>query len=117
LKCRYHRNSILLTGDLDKQAMQEMAGNTIKCDLLKVPHHGSRSSLLEEFYENCDPQAAVISVGNNQFGHPHPEVVNELHGQGIKIYRTDHHGAIRCTSDGNDLKIETYINEGNSYQP
>jgi competence protein ComEC len=117
LRCRYHRNSILLTGDLDKQAMQEMAGNAIKCDLLKVPHHGSRTSLLEEFYENCDPRAAVISVGNNQFGHPHPEVVDELHGQGIKIYRTDHHGAIRCTSDGNDLKIETYINEGNSYQP
>ena len=82
----------------------------IKCDLIKVPHHGSRSSLKEEFYENCNPRAAIISVGNNQFGHPHPEVLDELTGQGIPIYRTDLHGAIRCTSDGDHLTIESFIN-------
>lgn len=119
LKCRYGQISILLTGDLDKKAMQEIAGkkDAIKCNLIKVPHHGSRSSLIEEFYENCNPQAAIISVGNNQFGHPHPEVVNELHDQGIKTYRTDLNGAVRCTSDGSDLRIETYIDKGDSFEP
>jgi competence protein ComEC len=112
LKCRYNKSSILLTGDLDKEAMQEIVAQkaNLNCDLLKVPHHGSRSSLVEEFYQNCNPKAAVISVGSNQFGHPHPEVLDELTGQGIPIYRTDLHGAIRCTSDGAHLTIESFIN-------
>ena len=91
---------ILLTEtSINKLCRDGCNNSVIKCDMLKVPHHGSRSSLLRKFYENCDPQAAVISVGNNQFGHPHPEVVNELHVRVLKytvtIIRCD-----RCTSDG-----------------
>lgn len=119
LKCGYGRSSVLLMGDLDQEGMMELAelSPTMTCDVLKVPHHGSRSSLLEGFYANCSPRAAIISVGDNQFGHPHQEVLKELSEQGIKVYRTDLHGAIRCTSDRNIIKIQTYLTSADSCEP
>ena len=112
LKCRYQNFAALLPGDLDREGLEELAAQkeAMQCDVVKVPHHGSRYSLVEEFYAICQPRAAIISVGNNQFGHPHEEVLDALTGQGIQIYRTDRQGLVRCTSDGNCLRIDTYLN-------
>jgi len=118
IRCRYDSSSVLLMGDLDQEGMRELAGqkSLLNCDLIKVPHHGSRSSLLEGFYADCSPQATVISVGNNQFGHPHPEVLQELIAQGTRVYRTDLHGAVRCTSTGSAFKIQTYLDPADNYE-
>jgi len=112
IKCRYRNFSALLMGDLDREGLEKFAARktAVQCNLVKVPHHGSRSSLLEGFYDRCHPQAAVITVGTNQFGHPHKEVLDELTSLGIQVYRTDQQGAIRCTSDGSYLRIDTYLN-------
>jgi competence protein ComEC len=63
--------------------------------VLKVPHHGSRDSSTLEFLQAVTPKTAVISVGaDNDFGHPHREVIDRLKGLGIKILRTDYEGDI-----------------------
>lgn len=111
LKCRYQNFSALLMGDLDREGLRELAAQktAVACDLVKVPHHGSRSSLVPGFYSTCSPQAAVITVGDNHFGHPHTEVLDELTGLGIQVYRTDLQGAVRCTSDGSYLRIDPFL--------
>jgi competence protein ComEC len=118
IRCRYGSSSVLLMGDLDQEGMRELVAHKslLHCDLIKVPHHGSRTSLLEGFYADCSPRAAVISVGNNQFGHPHPEVLEELAALGVRVYRTDLNGAVRCTSNGSVFKIQTYLDPANNYE-
>lgn len=58
-------------------------------DLIKVPHHGSKNGLIKDLLVASKPEAAIISVGNNQWGHPHDEILNMLTDYGAKIYRTD----------------------------
>jgi beta-lactamase superfamily II metal-dependent hydrolase len=75
-----------------------------------VPHHGSKGSLLPGFYEKIQPRYAVISVGNNNiFGHPHPEVIDVLKKNHIKIMRTDQSGAVTVLSDGSKMKIRATV--------
>jgi competence protein ComEC len=68
-------------------------GRTLASTVIKVPHHGSRTSLSEPFLRSIHPQYAVISVGrNNRYRHPHPETIQAL--STTAIYRTDRDGAI-----------------------
>jgi competence protein ComEC len=110
LQGQYNKFSFLLTGDLENQGLHNLMGNRDigSVTLVKVPHHGSKGSLLPEFYEKSHPDIAVISVGSNNFGHPHTAVINELTDRNIRILRTDKQGAITVSSDGNKLKIETF---------
>ena len=62
--------------------------------IIKIGHHGSASSTSEEFLRTVSPQAAVISVGKNNFGHPSERVIELLQKNGIMIGRTDRHGAL-----------------------
>lgn len=74
----------------------------------KVAHHGSDTSTSQEFLSAVDPQIAVLSVGaDNKFGHPNPDVVTRLEQQigADNIYRTDHHGTIQFTTDGEKLWV------------
>jgi competence protein ComEC len=110
VRVQYGRISFLLTGDVEKKGMEKLVetGTLKQATVVKVPHHGSRGSLHEPFYDAARPRTAVISVGaNNTFGHPAPEVVEFLRGQGIQVYRTDQHGAIIFGSDGQRLWVET----------
>jgi len=78
-------------------------------NILKIPHHGSKGSLVPALYEETSPDWAVISVGaNNRFGHPSSIVLQELAQRGIKVLRTDQDGAISVRSDGRFIKIEPY---------
>ncbi|MEN6326844.1 MAG: DNA internalization-related competence protein ComEC/Rec2 [Syntrophomonas sp.] len=109
LRVAYKDFSLLLTGDLEKEGL-----NTIlqthqlqPSTVVKVPHHGSKGSLSPEFYAVTKPYLAVISVGaNNNFGHPHPDVLQTLTEQGTKVYRTDKDGAIRVKSDGTSMEVQ-----------
>jgi competence protein ComEC len=90
---------ILLTGDMDKEEMNEIAdrGQPWDADFLKVPHHGSRGSLDPSWFDRTAPSAVFISVGANSFGQPAPEVLDYWQGRGIPVYRTDIQGTIRLT--------------------
>ena len=75
-------------------------------DILKVGHHGSRTSSSKDFIDEVNPKYSIISVGkNNRYGHPNKEVLNNL--ENSKIYRTDEDGSIMFKIKKNKLKIET----------
>jgi len=82
--------------------------NLPNIDVLKVGHHGSRTSSGKEFIDEINPKYGVISVGkNNRYGHPNKEVLNNL--EQSKIYRTDQNGSIMFKIKNNKLKIETCV--------
>ena len=80
--------------------------NISDIDVLKVGHHGSKTSSSKEFINEINPKYSIISVGkNNRYGHPNKEVLNNLDHS--KIYRTDEDGSIMFKIKNNKLKIET----------
>lgn len=85
-KLNYKNNSILFTGDIEKIAEKEILKeyektNILKSDILKVGHHGSKTSSIEEFLKAVNPKIALIGVGeNNTFGHPNDGVIERLKG-------------------------------------
>ena len=94
LKLEYGGMAMLFTGDLEAAVLYDLAHDStldLRAQWLKVPHHGSRGSLVEEFYQAVDPVWAVISAGPNSFGHPHEEVLNTLNRRRI-IWRTTQDG-------------------------
>ena len=98
--------SILLTGDIERQ----LEGNlTEPADILKVAHHGSRTSTTDYFLDAVHPRWAVVSVGfANQFRHPHPQVMERLAERGIAVWRTDESGQVRMLTNGKSWRIEPF---------
>ena len=99
MKLKYKEFSMLFTGDIEKKAEIEILKNTskekLKCDILKIAHHGSKTSSTQEFLDIAKPQIALIGVGkNNLFGHPNENVLERLKEKKCKIYRTDLNGEI-----------------------
>ncbi|ELG6810653.1 DNA internalization-related competence protein ComEC/Rec2 [Listeria monocytogenes] len=88
----------LFTGDLEANGEMSISEQSIKADILKVGHHGSKTSSSKEFIQKVKPTFAVISCGlNNRFGHPHEETINTLETAGVTILRTDVQGEIIYT--------------------
>lgn len=88
-------SSFLLTGDITSKKEKEILNNfNIEADILKIAHHGSKHSTCEEFIESVNPEIAVISVGENSYGHPGKEVLDILFKNNIKTLRTDRDGTI-----------------------
>lgn len=105
IKLTYGKSSFLFTGDAEKLSEKEISAD-IKCDVLKVAHHGSNSSSSEDFIMRASPKYAVISCGaNNEYGHPHDEVTSLLEKSGIEIFRTDRQGTIEAISDGEKIEF------------
>lgn len=110
----YYRNfSILFTGDIEEIAEKELikkyeSSSILRSTVLKVGHHGSKTSSTKELLEKVKPKIALIGVGeNNNFGHPNSEVLNRLNSLNCKIYRTDLNGEIVLTIDKNS---KVYVN-------
>lgn len=107
LKITYGQVSFLLTGDAEEKSEGEMlAGSVVnpKADVLKVGHHGSRSSSTVPFLKAVNPKYAVICVGaGNDYGHPHPQTIQHL--TGIETYRTDLNGTIVFSTDGKGITV------------
>lgn len=107
--------SILFTGDIEEIAEKrlcELYSGTDKLEafVLKVAHHGSKTSSTEEFLELVKPKIALIGVGkNNNFGHPNIDVIERLENMGSKIYRTDNCGEIIIRINRKKLQIHTKI--------
>ncbi|MGE1102444.1 DNA internalization-related competence protein ComEC/Rec2 [Peribacillus simplex] len=89
--------SWLLTGDMGEEGEKELLSTfpQLQADILKVGHHGSKTSSSAAFLEQLQPKAALISVGkDNGYGHPHGDVIGNLERNGIKVFRTDEDGSI-----------------------
>lgn len=103
LHARFGETSVLFAGDIHEASEREMLarGGLPRADVLKVAHHGSRTSTSEAFLEAIAPTVALVSAGwLNSYGHPHPMVVARLRARGIALFRTDRDGAITLRSDG-----------------
>lgn len=110
LKLTYKNTSFLFTGDAENGSEQRMLSSkqNIKADVLKIGHHGSKSSTSTTFLNKVNPKYAVISCGaNNKYGHPHDITIKKLNNNKIKTYRTDKDGTIHAISDGKNIKFET----------
>ncbi len=100
--------SFLFTGDSSTRALRDSAeaGYSLESDLLKLGHHGSRTSTDSVVLRLADPKAAVASCGeDNSYGHPHTEVVELLAEQDIPCLRTDLQGTITAVTDGSTITI------------
>jgi len=107
LKLNYLGQSVLLTGDMEQEEMEEIAetGVDLENNIFKEPHHGSRFSLDRPWLDGIHPQAVWISVGKNTFGHPSPEVLQYWEERHIPVYRTDEHGTLRLLIGERGLEI------------
>ncbi len=107
LKLNYLENSILLTGDMEREEMEEIAktGVNYESDFFKQPHHGSRFSLVEPWLDAIHPQAVIISVGKNTFGHPAPQILQYWTSRQIPVYRTDQDGTIKLRFDDQGAEL------------
>lgn len=117
LKVTFGNTKFLFTGDAQVSNEQDMInkGYDLKADVLKVGHHGSRTSSSEAFLKKVSPEFAVISCGKgNDYGHPHKVIMDRLKAMGIKVYRTDEAGTIICTSDGKNI---SFNRSPGSYSP
>ena len=100
--------NFMFMGDASSTTEKEIIDkyNLPDIDVLKVGHHGSRTSSSIEFINEINPEYSIISVGkNNRYGHPNKEVLDAL--EESKIYRTDQNGSIMFKINNNKLKIET----------
>jgi len=98
--------SFLFTGDIEKTVEEKLVDRTVQAEILKIPHHGSKSSSSEAFLKAVSAEEAVIQAGrDNPYGHPHQEVLARIQDFGIEIRRTDEDGDIKIISDGTLLKV------------
>ncbi len=108
LKCEFGECSVILTGDAETDSEAEMIaeyGDFLDCDILKLGHHGSKTSSSYRFLEITSPEYAVACCGtDNTYGHPASEVVYRLNLFGIQLLRTDKEGSIVFTCDGEEFE-------------
>ena len=107
LKLQYKNTDFLFTGDIEEAAEINLLSRNslLKSDILKVAHHGSSSSTGDLFLEKVKPEVAIISVGSNNFGHPHSNVIKKLEKKCQKVFRTDLNGTIIVKSNGSKYYI------------
>jgi competence protein ComEC len=112
LRIQFGERAVLMTGDIEQAAETSLLAlpQELHADVVKVPHHGSRTSSTEGFVVATRPQYAIISVGRTSpFGHPHKEVVDRWQSNGSTVLTTGHCGTITVTTDGHDLRLERFI--------
>jgi competence protein ComEC len=110
----YGSRAFLLTGDIEQGAENELVNGrgVLRADIIKVAHHGSRTSSTQEFINAVDPQYAVISVGRrSRFGHPHKEVVDRWLASGSNVMTTGERGMISVSTDGKDLMVHPFLSQ------
>jgi competence protein ComEC len=112
LEIVYGDVALLLSGDISAEIERSIAAllTPAAVRILKVAHHGSRTSTSRELLDAWRPHIAVISAGRgNTFGHPAPQVLQRLESIGARVYRTDLHGQITVETDGRDVRVTTFV--------
>lgn len=108
LRLTFGETSFLFTGDAEAVSEHEMlnSGRSLSADVLKVGHHGSTTSNTVAFLKAVSPTHAVISCGaDNDYGHPHKQILKRLTALKATVWRTDEQGKITVTSDGTTLTV------------
>lgn len=101
--------SIIISGDCSAKKEADIIADfeNIDCDILVAAHHGSRYSNSEMFLNKTTPDYVIISCGeNNEYGHPHQEVLDRVSNYNAAVYRTDLQGNITIEIEGNDVNVE-----------
>lgn len=117
IKLTLEDTSFVMCGDAEKEAEEDILSNGIdlKADVLKLGHHGSRTSSSKDFVDAVDPSYIVITCGaDNSYGHPHKETMKWLKKRGIPFFGTDKQGTIIATSDGDEITWN--VEPSNSYE-
>jgi competence protein ComEC len=112
LRIRFGERVFLFAADIEKQAEAELLQQSLnlQSDIVKVAHHGSRTSSTDPFVNSTRPSRAIISVGRTSiFGHPHPEVVTRWRTSGAEVMTTGENGTITAVTNGHDLKVSTFV--------
>jgi len=113
MKIEFGSRSFLMTGDIERTTEANLVADgceAIRVDVVKVPHHGSRTSSTDAFVDCTRPEIAVISVGRrSRFGHPHAEVVQRWRAAGVEIMKTGESGTITIETDGDAIRIQTFV--------
>lgn len=105
IKFSYGEVDVLFTGDLSARGCEYILEKDIECEILKIPHHGSKNARTKELAQKTGAEYAVISCGrNNIYGHPHKDTMKALRSCGVEILRTDTDGAISIEFDKNGIK-------------
>ena len=111
MKLHYGQFTMLFTGDAEapvEDYLQQKYGSALKADVLKVGHHGSKTSSIYKFISKVQPQYALISCGNREiYNHPNKNVVGSLQHLGAKVLTTFEHGNITITTDGKGYEVRT----------
>jgi competence protein ComEC len=111
IRFTYGERTLLLVGDSEREEegiLLSTAPDRLHADVLKVGHHGSRTSSSPAFLAAVAPRHAVVSVGRrNRFGHPHPLTLAALATAGARVWRTDRDGAVVVTTDGKSLDVQS----------
>ncbi len=111
MRACYGKVCFLLTGDIEREAELSIAesGDSIQSHVLKVPHHGSRTSSTDNFLERAKPKLALISAGKrNRFRFPHSEVLDRLRDEKALVLRSDVHGQVEISTDGESVYLKTF---------
>ncbi|HWO01313.1 MAG TPA: MBL fold metallo-hydrolase, partial [Blastocatellia bacterium] len=111
LRLVYGQVAVLLTGDIEQAAEEELvqSGVNLRADVLKVPHHGSKTSSTEAFIDSVGAHSAVISVGErSRFGHPHAIVVGRYLSHDVRLFQTGRDGTVTVETDGRTFEVKTF---------
>ena len=114
LRIIYGERKFLLTGDIERETESELlnAPEFLHTDVVKIAHHGSRTSSTQNFIGASKAELAVISVGKESpYGHPHEDVVERWKNFGARVLTTGENGTISVSTDGRDLRLETFNKE------
>ena len=113
LKLEYRARSFLMTGDIERMTEEKLLlgdCDSIHADIVKVPHHGSRTSSTRAFVNCTRPSIAVISVGRrSRFGHPHADVVDRWRSAKGEVMKTGENGTITIATDGYDIETGSFV--------
>jgi competence protein ComEC len=109
LRLAFGERAMLLVGDAEREEegdLLRLPREELRADVLKVGHHGSRTSSSPAFLAAVAPRVAVVSTGvRNRFGHPHASTIAALGAAGARVWRTDREGAVTVTTDGRSLEV------------
>ncbi len=112
LRLQFGQRAILMTGDIERRGEERILASTVdlRADVIKVAHHGSKTSSSQSLIDAVSPRYAIISVGQTSiFGHPNAEVVERWQNSGAQVMKTGECGTISVVTDGRQLKVTSFV--------
>lgn len=108
LRASLGEDAVLFATEPEEPAQQVLldSGVDLTADVLKVPHHGAATSI-ESFFQAVDAEVAIVSVGENTYGHPVPEVLDQIRATGAEVFRTDQAGDVTVTFEDRGLLVDS----------